>query len=157
MSLERFQHGAAGELAGTSYRRKRGYDRDNANTNPARSDSWSLGDLTIDLCLGGVVCGVIATDPCWLHTSPRFSLPRVFAPEDLVVCFLRSGIQLGFLFSVLVGVLLLSVLHFHISMTVKRLVFSTSFRCIVCPVAREIKGESLDFCLAFFSDPSCSL
>lgn len=50
VSLERFQSLSSRRVS--RYGRKRGYDRDNANTDPARSDSWSLGDLTIDLCLG---------------------------------------------------------------------------------------------------------
>lgn len=50
VSLERFQPLTSRRVS--RYGRKRGYDRDNANTDPARSDSWSLGDLTIDLCLG---------------------------------------------------------------------------------------------------------
>lgn len=50
VSLERFQPLSSRRVS--RYGRKRGYDRDNANTDPARSDSWSLGDLTIDLCLG---------------------------------------------------------------------------------------------------------
>lgn len=50
VSLERFQPLSSRRVS--RYGRKRGYDRDNANTDPARNDSWSLGDLTIDLCLG---------------------------------------------------------------------------------------------------------